>query len=221
LVVRRLGLFLDGTSLTGSGDLARRRTMAALTSVLQVLHVLAAILMVWPFYALVAVNERAGLGPPVGDRVDVYLESVLRGRVIPCFVFQGTVMATGLALILLHGLGLGALVANPVLGLKFLLLILIAVLLGYVHAKVQPRIDALFENSPDGSVSPDTAKAIASHRLRRKRLASICLFSVLTMAMLGVQAWVSFPLWLSLTMLLALALFTYRAYKSTTPYGWV
>jgi hypothetical protein len=41
------------------------------------------------------------------------------------------------------------------------------------------------------------------------------------MAMLGVQAWVSFPLWFSLTMLLALALFTYRAYKSTTPYGWV
>jgi hypothetical protein len=107
------------------------------------------------------------------------------------------------------------------LGAKFLLLILIAVLLGYVHVKLQPQIDALFENSPDGPVSPDTAKAIASLRLRRKRLASICLFSVLTMAMLGVQAWVSFPLWLSLSMFLALALFTYRAYKSTTPYGWI
>jgi len=195
--------------------------MAELTSVLQVLHVLAAILMAWPFYALVAVNQRARFGPPVGDRLDVYLESVLKGRVIPCFVFQGTVMATGLALILLHGLGLGALVANPVLGAKFLLLILIAVLLGYVHVKLQPQIDALFENSPAGPVSPDMAKTIASLRLRRKRLASICLFGVLAMAMLGVQAWVSFPLWLSLAMLLALVLFTYRAYKSTTPYGWI
>ena len=195
--------------------------MAELVSTLQVLHVLAAILMAWPFYALVAVNQRAGLGPPVGDRLDVYLESVLKGRVIPCFVFQGTVMATGLALILLNGLGLGALTANPVLGAKFLLLILIAALLGYVHAKLQPQIDALFESSPDGPVSPDAANAIATLRLRRKRMASICLFSVLTMAMLGVQTWASFPLWLSLTMLLALALFTYRAYKSTMPFGWV
>jgi hypothetical protein len=177
--------------------------------------------MAWPFYALVAVNERARLGPPVGDRLDIYLESVLRSRVIPCFVFQATVMVTGLVLILLHGLGLGALLANPALGAKFFLLILIAVLLGYVHSKLQPEIDALFATSPDGPVSPDTAKAIACLRLRRKRLASICLFGVLTMAMLGVQAWGRFPYWLSLLLLGALALFTYRAFKSTTPYGWV
>lgn len=195
--------------------------MAALVSVLQVLHVLAAILMAWPFYALVAVNQRARLGPPVGDRLDLYLESVLRGRVIPCFVFQATVMGTGLALILLHGMGLRTLLSNAVLGAKFFLLILIAVLLGYVHSKLQPEIDALFESSRDGSVSADTSKSIASLRLQRKRLASICLFSVLTMAMLGVQAWGSFPLWLTLVLLGALALFTYRAYQSTTPYGWV
>jgi len=195
--------------------------MATLVSVLQVLHVLAAILMAWPFYALVAVNERARLGPPVGDRLDNYLESVLKGRVFPCFVFQATVMGTGLGLIVLHGLGFEALLVNPALGAKFSLLILIGVLLGYVHRKLQPKIDALFATSPHGPVSLDTAKAIASLRLRRKRLASICLFSVLTMAMLGVQVWGPFPSWLSLLLLGALALFTYRAYRSTTPYGWV
>ena len=195
--------------------------MATLVSVLQVVHILAAILMAWPFYALVAVNERGRLGPPLGDRVDIYLENVVRGRVIPCFVFQATVMGTGLALIFLHGLGWGALMEYPALGAKFVLLIVIALLLSYVHVRVQPRVDELFASvSPGTPMSSDVADAINALRLRRKRLASICLFCVLTMAMLGVQAWGGFPVWLTLVLLVALALFTYRAYRSTMPYGW-
>jgi hypothetical protein len=194
--------------------------MASLVSTLQVIHILAAILMAWPFYALVAVNERGRLGPPLGDRLDIYLENVVRGRVIPCFIFQATVMGTGLALIFLHGLGFGGLLVNPALGAKFSLLIVIAALLGYVHARVQPRIDELFANSPGTPVPSEIADAINRLRLRRKRLASICLFSVLTMAMLGVQSWRPFPVWLTLALLAALALLTFRAYRSTMPYGW-
>jgi len=195
--------------------------MATLVSVLQVVHILAAILMAWPFYALVAVNERGRLGPPLGNRLDTYLENVVRGRVIPCFVFQATVMGTGLALIFLHGLGLGALMEFPALGAKFVLLIVIALLLSYVHVRVQPRVDELFASaSPGTPISSDVADAINALRLRRKRLASICLFCVLTMAMLGVQSWGGFPVWLTLVLLVALALFTYRAYRSTMPYGW-
>jgi len=41
------------------------------------------------------------------------------------------------------------------------------------------------------------------------------------MAMLGVQSWRPFPIWLTLALLAALAMFTYRAYRSTMPYGWV
>ena len=194
--------------------------MATLVSILQVVHILAAILMAWPFYALVAVNERGRLGPPLGDRVDIYLENIVRGRVIPCFVLQATVMGTGLALVFLHGLGLAGLLVNPALGAKFLLLIGIAALLGYVHVKVQPQIDELFSTSADTPMSAEIADTINALRLWRKRLASICLFSVLTMAMLGVQSWKPFPLWLTLALLVALALFTYRAYKSTMRYGW-
>lgn len=52
------------------------------------------------------------------------------------------------------------------------------------------------------------------------RLASLCLFSVLTATMLGVQVWVAFPLWLTAILVLAIAVFTWRAYSSVTPYGW-
>jgi Na+/glutamate symporter len=72
-----------------------------------------------------------------------------------------------------------------------------------------------------GYWTKETAAQIQSLRLRRKRIASICTFSVLTMAMLGVQVWAASPLWLTVVLVVAIAAFTWRAYKSVTPYGWV
>ena len=176
--------------------------------------------MAWPFYALVAVNQRVRLGPPLGDRVDTYMENIIKNRTIPCFVFQATVLVTGLALVLLRGLGLEALIKLPALGLKFLLLLLVGGLLSYVHVSLQPQIDALFAKA--GSPVPaDVAPRIGALRLRRKRLASVCVFVVLTDAMLGAQVWSPFPLWLTALLVIAIVAFTWRAYQSVTPYGWV
>lgn len=194
--------------------------MATLIDILRAIHILNAILMAWPFYALVTVNQRARLGPPLGDRVDTYMENIIKNRTIPCFVFQGTALASGLALVLLRGLGLDALLSNPVLGVKFLLLLLIAGLMSYVHLGLQPQIDARFAKAAS-PVPPDVAPQIGALRLRRKRIASICMFVVLTVSMFGLQVWAAFPVWLSALLVLAIVSFTWRAYKSVTPYGWV
>ena len=193
--------------------------MIILIDVLRVIHIISAILMAWPAYALVAVNQRVRLGPPLGDRVDVYMENIIKNRTIPCLVFQATVGISGLALVLLRGLGLGALVTIPVLGLKFLLLLLIAGMLSYVHIFMQPKIDALFAEA-GGTVPADVVPRIGALRLRRKRMASVCMFVVLTVSMLGLQVWAPFPLWLTAVVLMALAVFTWRVYSSFTPYGW-
>lgn len=193
--------------------------MATLVAVLKVAHVVNAVLMAWPYYALVAVNQRVRLGPPLGDRTDTYLENVIKNRTIPCFVFQATALVTGLALVWAHGLGLETLVRNPVLGLKFLLLLFIAALLSYVHFRLQPQIDALFTQLGTPA-TPEVASRIGALRLRRKRMASVCMFVVLVSVMLGVQVWAALDLWITLLLLVAIAAFTWRAYKSTTPYGW-
>jgi hypothetical protein len=148
------------------------------------------------------------------------MENIIKNRVVPCFVFQVTVGVTGLALVLLRGFGLDALVTIPVLGLKFLLLVLVMGLLGFVHFSLQPQIDALFAQAGN-PVPADLASRIGGLRLRRKRLASICLFVVLVVSMLGVQVWAPFPLWLTVLLVIAIAVFTWRAYNSVTPYGWV
>jgi hypothetical protein len=135
-------------------------------------------------------------------------------------VFQLTVGISGLALVLLRGLRLGSLVTMPVLGLKFLLLLLVAGLLSYVHFSLQPQIDDLFAQA-GSPASADLAPRIGALRQRRKRMASICMFVVLTVSMLGVQVWTPFPLWLTVVLVIAIAAFTWRTYNSVTPYGWV
>jgi len=188
--------------------------------ILRVVHVITAILMAWPAYALVAVNQRVRLGPPLGDRTDTYMENIIKNRTIPCLVFQVTAGVTGLALVLLRRLGLDALVTNAALGLKSLLLVAVIGLLSYVHFNLQPQIDALFAQA-GSPVSADLASRIGALRQRRKRLASICMFVVLTISMLGVQVWTPFPLWLTTLLVIAIAAFTWRTYQSETPYGWV
>ena len=221
--------------------------MDTLYSFLPVFHVITAILMAWPAYALVVVNQRVRLGPPLGDRADTYMENIIKNRTIPCFVFQATALLTGLALVLVGGFSLGTLVSNPVLGVKLLLLLLIGGMLTYAHLGIQPRIDALFAEHARAGTGPDAARAgsapdaaragtapdaaqsgpsevaseIGSLRLRRKRMASVCMFVVLIESMLGVQVWTQFPGWLTALLVAALALFTWRTYSSVTRFGWL
>lgn len=194
--------------------------MLEVISVLRVIHVVTAILMAWPVYALVVVNQRVRLGPPLGDRVDTYMENIVKNRTIPCFVFQGTALVSGLALIALRRQGLESLISNPILALKFVLLISITGLLSYVHFSLQPLIDQLLAQS-NNLIEGEVASRIGSLRAKRKRIASVCMFVVLTTAMLGMQVYTPFPLWLTLVLLIAIALFTWRTYKTQMPYGWI
>ncbi len=195
--------------------------MDIVIALLKVVHIASAVLLAWPYYALSAVNQRAVLGPPLGDRTDTFMENVIKSRTVPCFVFQATVLASGLALILVQDLGLGALIANPLLGIKFLLLLLIAGLLIYVHTVLQPRIDAGFAEAGGNPVPAELAKTIGALRLRRKRIASICMFGVLTNVVLGVQVWAALPVVVTLALVAAVAVFAWRAFTSLTPFGWV
>ena len=155
-----------------------------------------------------------------GDRADVFVEDVIKNRTVSCFVFQFTAGVTGIGLLLLRGANLTELFNNLMLGLKFLLLVVIIGLLSYVANSLQPKIDSLFNSSLDKTIPDATANQIGKLRARRKKIASICLFCVLTISMLGVQAWAAFQWWIKILWLLTIALFTWRAYRSVTPYGW-
>ena len=86
---------------------------------------------------------------------------------------------------------------------------------------IQPQLDSLFAGLASSGAPQDLAKKIAGLRLRRKRMASICLFGVLSAAMLGLQVWAPLPGYLTLIFVLAIAAFVWRAYSTVIPYGWV
>lgn len=178
--------------------------------------------MAWPLYALITVNERGRLGPPLGDRADTYMENIIRGQAVRCYGYQIALLLSGLLLVWLAGSGLGALVTNWVLGLKVLLLLALMGLLSYIHFSLQPRLDALFAQKPgQAAIRPDAAAAITGLRFRRKKIAATCLFLVLTLILLGLQVHARFPSLLTVALLLTSALFTWHAFRTRIPYGWV
>ena len=183
------------------------------------LHILTAVFMAAPLYNLVAVNERARFGK-AHLQVDQYLENLIRGNSLRCYVYQGTVFVTGVLLVALRG-SLTSLYVNPILLTKFLLLLTLTAFLSVVHFSVQPRIDASLAQAAGDAIPPAVAAVIGPLRIRRKRLAAICLFLVVTAVLLGLQVYARFATSLTAVLIAAVALFAWRVYRTRIPYGWV
>ncbi|MBI4928571.1 MAG: hypothetical protein HY835_12450 [Anaerolineae bacterium] len=148
------------------------------------------------------------------------METIIKNRVVPCYIFQATALASGFVMILLSAQGFIAFFNNPILAAKFTLLLIISAILSYVHFKLQPQIDGLFHELA-AAPSQDIAARIGQLRLQRKKAASVCLFNVLTISMLGVQAWKPFSGWVTVLLLVLIAAFTWRVYKQPPSYGWI
>lgn len=193
------------------------------TGFLHVLHIVAAMLMAWPYYALAAVNQRVGLGPPLGDRTDRYLENILKNRTTACFVFQFTILIGGFlmmwARVRADEFTANDFASNWVIIAKVAILLLMMAMLAWVRFVVQPEIDRLFGEYSDLG---DEAKArIGALRLRRKRMSAGCMLAAFTAAMLGVQTYARFPAWLTVLLLALIAIWAFRSYRSETAFGWV
>jgi len=194
--------------------------MSVIIDILRVVHLFTAILMAWPFYALVAVNQRIRLGTPLGDRTDLYMENIIKNRTVPCLIFQFSAGITGIALMLLRGLPLGALYTNVALAIKVVLLVYVIGLLSYVHLILQPKIDDLFAQAGEGTMLPELAAKIGAFRKRRTRFATSRLFCVFIISLMALQVWVMYPLWLNVVLLGAIIVFTWRTFNSYMAYGW-
>ena len=137
-------------------------------------------------------------------------------------MFQTSVLMTGVLLLLVGPLGLGALWQSWVVLTKTLLLLLLMGLLSYVHLGLQPKIEAhLAAVSPDAPAPENLAATLKPYRVRRKRLATFCLFIVITTIILGLQVYGRFTPSLNLILITLLAVFSWRANKTLLYFGWV
>lgn len=191
----------------------------SLYDLVKFLHLITAVFMAAPLYNLIVVNERARFGR-AHLQVDRYFESVIRGNAVRCYVYQATVLGTGVVLVFLRG-PLTALVINPVLLFKVLILLTLVGMLSIVHFSLQPRIDASLASEAGDVLSPAGVAAVGPLRLRRKRLAATCLFLVMAAVLLGLQVYGRFAPSLTALLLAVAAAFAWRVYRTPVPYGWV
>lgn len=188
----------------------------------QFLHIMSVVFMSVPLFNLIVVNERGSLGIPFDYYADRYMENIIRRGAIRCYVFQTTVLVSGALLLVLGPLGIEALWANGYVLAKTLLLVSLTVLLSYVHFGLQPKIEALMAQiGPDSIVPEDFTSRLKPYRVRRKRLATFCLFLLITTIILGLQVYDRFSPGLTIALIALAALFTWRVNRSLLRFGWL
>ena len=193
-----------------------------LRAFLLVVHLLSTMLMAAPFYMLVIVNERARAGMPLGYFTDRFMENIIRNNAVRCFIFQGTMAASGLWLTYITRASFIPLFTDPTLIVKWVALAILVSLLSYIHFSVQPRIEILMQQvKPDAPVPDGLAPKIAALRSRRKKLSGVCLFLVLTALIMGLRATFFYNYYLAIGLIIVAAIYAWRVYRKPVRLGWV
>ncbi len=196
--------------------------MEILYDVLKFFHVMNFVFMSVPLFNLIVVNERANLGGSFNYYADRYMENIIRRGATRCFVFQSTVGISGVMLLIFGSLGIEALWTNWVVLAKTLLLFTLMGLLSYVHFSLQPKIESfLADLGPESAVSDGFAGKLKPYRVRRKRLATLCLFLVITTIILGLQVYETFSPILTIILIGLAGLFALRVSRTLIRFGWI
>ncbi len=184
---------------------------------MMLLHLIATLFMAAPLYALISVNERARFAVPPNYNTDRYLENMIKHQPIRCYAYLAVLFATGILLtwargwIWLDWALIAKLVASTAMGF----------LLSYVHFNIQPHIEAVLDKlKPGEEVSAEDRTTLMFWRSRRKRLAGICLFLVLTALIMGVRVTWGYAPWLVAVFMVGAALFAWRVYRTPVRLGW-
>jgi len=196
--------------------------MEVFYNVLKFLHVMGFVFMSTPLFNLIVVNERALLGPSFNYYADRYMENIIRRGATRCYVFQFTVLISGVLLLIFSPLGVEALWTSWVVLVKTLILFIMMGLLSYVHFRLQPKIESFMTQiGPKDTVPDGFAAQLKPHRVKRKRLATFCLFLVITAIILGLQVFDIFNPVLTIILIGMAALFTWNASKTLIRFGWI
>ncbi len=182
------------------------------------LHLIAMLFMAAPLYALLAVGERGRFTVPPNYNTDRYLENILKNQPIRCYAYLAVILVTGVLLTWYKGW----IWTDWALIVKLVAFAALVSLLSYVHFTIQPHIESILTGWKPGEEVPAEKKAtFLAWRGRRKRLAGICLFLVLTALIMGVRVTFSYTPWyVVVAFLVVAALFARRVYRNPVRFGW-
>ncbi len=186
--------------------------------VVLLLHLVAMLFMAAPLYALLAVGERGRFTVPPNYNTDRYLENILKSQPIRCYGYLVVILVTGVLLTWYKGW----IWTDFALIIKLVAFSTLVGLLSYVHLTIQPNIERILVGWKPGEEIPSEKKSdFLSWRGRRKRLAGICLFLVLTSLIMGIRVSFNYmPWYIVLVFVVAALLFAWRVYRTPMRFGW-
>jgi hypothetical protein len=150
------------------------------------------------------------------------MENIIRRGAYRCFVFQATAFVTGVLLLIFGPWGIETIWTNLVMALKTVFLFTLTGLLSYVHFRLQPKIESFIADlGPDSEVPDDIVSQLKPYRVRRKRMATFCLFLVITIIILGLQVYDTFNPIITLVLVGLAGLFAWRVNKTLILFGWI
>lgn len=196
--------------------------MDNLYNLLIFLHVMSFVFMSVPLFNLIVVNERALLGISFNYYADRYMENIIKHGAYRCYIFQSTVLITGLLLLILGPLEIEALWMNWKILIKTILLFILMGMLSYVHFYLQPKIESFLSNiNADSEIPENLVSQLKPYRVRRKWMATFCLFLVITSIILGLQVYSSFSPLLNIILISLAGLFALKVNKTIIRFGWI
>jgi hypothetical protein len=186
------------------------------------LHVIGFVFMSVPLFNLIVVNERALLGISFNYYADRYMENIIKHGTYRCYIFQLTVLITGVLLLLFGPLEFEALWMNWRILIKTILLFILMGMLSHVHFKLQPKIESFLSDiDADSKIPNNLVSQMKPYRVRRKWMATFCLFLVITSIVLGLQVYDSFSPLLNVILIGLAGLFSLKVNKSLIRFGWI
>lgn len=196
--------------------------MDSFYDLLKFLHVISFVFMSVPLFNLIVVNERALLGISFNYYTDRYMENIIKHGAYRCYVFQLTVLITGVLLLVFGHLGIEALWMNWIILVKTVLLFILMGMLSFVHFRLQPKIESFLSGlDADSTIPENLVSHLKPYRVQRKKMATFCLFLVITAIILGLQVYRSFNPFLTLILIGLGGLFSLKVNKTLIRFGWI
>jgi len=87
---------------------------------------------------------------------------------------------------------------------------------------LQPKIEKIMENiGPESEIPENIVTQLKPYRVRRKKMATFCLFLVITIIILGMQVYTSFDPIVSVSLIILAGLFSWHVSKTLIRFGWI
>lgn len=186
------------------------------------IHFMSFVFMSVPLFNLIVVNERALLGVSFNYYADRYMENIIKNGSYRCYVFQSTALISGVLLLIFGPLGIEALWTEWIILIKTILLLSLMGMLSYVHFKLQPKIESFLSDlNADSEVPDNLVSQMKPYRVLRKKMATFCLFLVITTIILGLQVYDTFNPFLTIIMIVLAGLFSLKVNKTLIRFGWI